>query len=165
MKINVSQLLVVSLLAGCSHSETPQSVTENYLSLMQKGDDSYIEYVCMREKSEPEIESLITQMSSFQVQSITSEGEGAFVAQVKGIQGSDEVLFQLPVRQTETIYQKAQDLVASLNTDSLQTQEGVKTINAIGQGLDELGGLQPLKTPERLDYSLKKFCVTGSILK
>ncbi|MBE9065422.1 hypothetical protein IQ260_02010 [Leptolyngbya cf. ectocarpi LEGE 11479] len=165
MKINLSQLLIVSLLAGCSHSETPQSVTANYLSLMQQGDDSYIEYACMREKSDPEIESLITQMSSFQVQGITSEREGAFVAQVKGIQGSDEFSFQLPVRQTETIYQKAQDLVASLNTDALQTQEILKTSNAIGQGLDELGGLQPLKTPERLDYSLKKFCVMGTVLK
>ncbi|MEM7062809.1 MAG: hypothetical protein AAF572_06565 [Cyanobacteria bacterium P01_B01_bin.77] len=165
MKINLSQLLIVSLLAGCSHSETPQSVTENYLSLMQKGDDSYIEYACMREKPDPEIESLITQMSSFQVEGVTPERDGAFIAQVKGIQGNDEISLQLPVRQTDAIYQKAQDLVASLNTDSLQTQERLKTTNAIGQAIDDLGGLQPLKTPERLDYSLKKFCVTGSVLK
>lgn len=165
MKVNLSRLLIVSLLAGCSHSETPQSVTDNYLSLLRKGDNSYIEYACMRDKADPEIESLITRVSSFQVQGIMSEGEGSFVVQVKGIQDSNEFSFQLPVSQTETIYQKAQDLVVSLNTESLQTQGMLKTSSAIGQEIDELGGFQLLKTPERLDYSLKKFCVTGSMLR
>ncbi|EKU96705.1 hypothetical protein Lepto7375DRAFT_0573 [Leptolyngbya sp. PCC 7375] len=170
-KLIITLLIISQGLVGCNPGKTPESSVKNYLSLMQKGNDAYTDYVCTRQKSEPHVKQFLEGMSSFEIQDISDNPEAdypSYVVQVIGTKNGEEFLFNLVAHETEPLYQNVRASLAKINSIGVQADAVIEQSRAFtGVGSDrsdEVEGQNSLTPPERSEYSSKEFCVTGKVL-
>ena len=164
-------LSILPVLSGCGSSNTPESAVKSYLSLIQKNNDAYVDYVCIRRKSEPHVERFLKGMSNFEIQDISDNPEKdypSFIVQVLGVKNDEEFVFNLVTHETEPLYQDVRALSAKINSLRVQREETSRRVSEIlgetPSENDETNDVRASTPPERSSYSPKKFCVTGKVL-